>query len=345
MASVRITPTQRGELKAYLRKRNLPASVAQRMRIILLLDEGASYSEIQEKLGVPPSTISRWKKRYEQDSLLGLATIHPGQPPQKLSPEFRARVLDKTRQPPPDGSTHWSLRKMAAVMKVNKNLIARIWKEADLKPHRLDRYMASNDPDFEKKAATIIGLYINPPEHAAVFCVDEKSAIQALDRLDRRLPLSPGRAEKHGFEYYRHGTLSLYAALNPKTGEVMGRTAARHTTQEFVTFLKDLVDVQPKGQEMHVILDNFATHKTAVVQEFLKQNPNLHLHFTPTYSSWLNQVESWFSKLQRDVLDRGIFTSVKDLQRKIMRYIRLYQKTAQPFQWRYTDIKRRILAW
>ena len=211
------------------------------MRIVLLLDEGGSYRDIEEKLGVPPSTISRWKQRYQEDGLLGLATIHPGQPPQKLTPQFRARVLERTRQAPPDGSTHWSLRKMAAVMKVNKNLIARIWKEADLKPHRFDRYMASNDPQFEQKAAAIIGLYLNPPQNAAVFCVDEKSAIQALDRLDRRLPLSPGRAEKHGFEYHRHGTLSLYAALNPQTGEILGQTAPRHTSQEFVAFLEEVV--------------------------------------------------------------------------------------------------------
>jgi transposase len=233
-----LTPTQRGELHAYLRMRNLPVSVAQRMRIVLLLDEGAGYRDIQEKLGTPPSTISRWKQRYEKDGVLGLVTIHPGQPPQKLTPQLRAKVLERTRQAPPDGSTHWSLRKMASVMKVSKNLIARIWKEADLKPHRLERYMASNDPQFEEKAAAIIGLYLHPPQNAAVFCVDEKSAIQALDRLDRRLPLSPGRAEKHGFEYYRHGTLSLYAALNPRTGEVFGQTAARHTSQEFVGFLE-----------------------------------------------------------------------------------------------------------
>ena len=250
--------------------------------------------------------------------MLGLATIHPGQPPQKLTPQLRAKVLERTRQAPPDGSTHWSLRKMAAVMKVNKNLIARIWKEADLKPHRLERYMASNDPEFEEKAAAIIGLYLNPPQNAAVFCVDEKSAIQALDRLDRRLPLSPGRAEKHGFEYYRHGTLSLYAALNPQTGEVIGQTAARHTSQEFVDFLDEVVSNQPAGQEIHVILDNFATHKTDLVKRFLQRHPNVRLHFTPTYSSWLNQVESWFSKLQPDVIDRGIFTSIADLKSKII---------------------------
>jgi transposase len=340
MEVLHLTPTERGELQGYLRKRNLPASVAQRMRIVLLLDEGVRYSEIREQLGAFPSTISRWKQRYEKDGVLGLATIHPG-----LTPQLRAKVLEKTRQAPPDGSTHRSLRKMAAVMKVNKNLIARIWKEADLKPHRLERYMASNDPQFEEKAASIIGLYLNPPQNAAVFCVDEKSAIQALDRLDRRLPLSPGRAEKHGFEDYRHGTVSLYAALNPKTGEVIGQTAARHTTQEFVAFLKEVVATQPAEREVHVILDNFSTHKTDLVKAFLEQHPNVTFHFTPTYSSWLKQVESWFSKLQREVIDRGIFTSVADLRRKLLRYIRLYQKTAKPFQWKYSDVTRRIPAW
>src|SRR5215471_13097545 len=281
-----LTPSERGELEAYLRKRNLPASVAQRMRIVLLLDEGNTYRDIEERLGAAPSTISRWKHRYEKDGVLGLATIHPGQPPQKLTPELRAKVLERTRQAPPDGSTHWSLRKMAAVMKVSKNLIARIWKEADLKPHRLERYMASDDPQFEEKAAAIIGLYLKPPQNAAVFCVDEKSAIQALDRLDRRLPLSPGRAEKHGFEYYRHGTLSLYAALNPQTGEVIGQTTPRHSSQEFVTFLQEVVTTQPTEREVHVILDNFSTHKTELVRQSLQQHPNVTLHFTPTYSSW-----------------------------------------------------------
>ena len=345
VAVLSLTPTQRGELHAFLKKRNLPASVAQRIRIVMLLDEGMPYREITEKLGTPASTISRWKQRFEEDGLLGLATIHPGQPPKKLTPALRARVLERTRQAPPDGSTHWSLRKMAAAMKVGKNLIARIWKEADLKPHRLDRYMASNDPQFEEKAAAIIGLYLQPPQNAAVFCVDEKSAIQALDRLDRCLPLSPGRAEKHGFEYYRHGTLSLYAALNPQTGEVIGQTAARHTSHEFVTFLDEVVSTQPADREVHIILDNFSAHKTELVKTYLQDHPNVQFHFTPTYSSWLNQVESWFSKLQRDVIDRGVFTSVADLNRKILRYIRLYRKTAKPFRWKYSDVNRRMPSW
>jgi len=342
---ITLTPTQRGELQAHLRRRNLPASVAVRMRIVLMLDEGCRYSDIKEKLDTTAPTISLWKRRYREEGLLGLATFHPGQPPQKLTPRLRAKILAKTQQAPPDGSTHWSLRKMAAVMGVGKDLIRQVWREADLKPHRLDRYMASDDPQFEQKAAQIIGLYLNPPQHAAVFCVDEKSAIQALDRLDRRLPLSPGRAERHGFEYYRHGTLSLYAALNPQTGQVIGQTAARHTSQEFVTFLGEVVATQPAQREIHIILDNLSAHKTPLVHQFLIAHPNVQLHFTPTYSSWLNQVEIWFSKLQREVIDRGIFTSVSDLRRKILRYIRLYGKSAKPFRWKYSDPRRRIQPW
>lgn len=313
-----------------------------RMRIVLLLDEGASYHDIQEKLDTTAPTISLWKKRYRQEGVVGLATFHPGQPAQKLTTQLRARILAKTQQPPPDGSTHWSLRKMAAVMHVGKDLIRQVWQEADLKPHRLDRYMASDDPQFEQKAADIIGLYLNPPQHAAIFCVDEKSAIQALDRLDRRLPLSPGRAERHGFEYYRHGTLSLYAALNPQTGEVIGQTASRHTSKEFVAFLTEVVATQPADREIHIILDNLSAHKTPLVTDFLDQHPNVKLHFTPTYSSWLNQVEIWFSKVERDVITRGIFTSVADLRRKLLRYIRLYSKSAKPFNWKYNDVRRRI---
>ena len=192
------------------------------------------------------------------------------------------------------------------------------------------------------KAADIIGLYLNPPAHAAVFCVDEKTAIQALDRKDPVLPLSPGRAERHGFEYYRHGTLSLYAAFNTKTGEVLGKTAERHTSAEFVAFLTDIVVNQPRGKEIHVIADNLSAHKTARSKSSSQLHPNVHLHFTPTYSSWLNQVELWFAKIERDVIARGVFTSVPDLKRKLMRYIRQYNKAPQTVKWKYADPSRHI---
>ena len=190
----------------------------------------------------------------------------------------------------------------------------------------------------------MIGLYLNPPAHAAVFCVDEKTAIQALDRKDRMLPLSPGRAESHGFEYRRHGTLSLFAALNTATGEVVGKTAPRHTSAQFVAFLSDVVAGQPAGQDIHVICDNVSSHKTVVVEAFLANHPNVTMHFTPTYSSWLNQVENWFSRIQRDVIARGVFNSTKDLDRKLMRYIRQYNKIATPLKWKYADPARRITS-
>jgi transposase len=202
--------------------------------------------------------------------------------------------------------------------------------------------MLSTDPLFEEKAADVIGLYLKPPQHAVVFCVDEKTAIQALDRLDPVLPLSPGRAERHGFEYYRHGTLSLYAALNTRSGEVLGKTAERHTTEEFVAFLTDIVSSQPRQKEIHIIADNLSAHKTRRVHQFLAQHHNVELHFTPTYSSWLNQVEIWFSKIERDVIARGVFTSVADLARKLMKYIRRYNRDPKPIKWTYRDPSQRI---
>lgn len=242
------------------------------------------------------------------------------------------------KRKPSDASTQWSTRKLAEQLGVSHMMIARVWRKHGLKPHRLDSYMTSDDPDFEKKAADIIGLYLHPPQHAAVFCVDEKTAIQALDRLDPVLPLSPGRAARHGFEYYRHGIVSLYAAFNTKTGEVLGKTAARHTSAEFVAFLTDIVVNQPRGKEIHVIADNLSSHKTLQVKDFLAAHNNVHLHFTPTYS----QVELWFSKIERDVIARGVFTSVSDLMRKLMRYIRYYNKAPKAVKWKYFDPTRRI---
>jgi transposase len=303
--SVILSDSQRFELNRITQSRSLPAGYVFRARLILMLAEGLSYSTIKQRMGTTAPTISRWKQRFLASGIDGLDTSHPGQPASVLTPKLRARILSVTRRKPKDGSTHWSCRKLAAELGVSKDAVHRVWKEAGLKPHRLERYMASDDPDFETKAADIIGLYLNPPEHAAVFCVDEKTAIQALDRLDPVLPLSPGRAERHGFEYYRHGTLSLYAALETATGRVHGKTAARHTSQDFVAFLGEVVALRPRHQQIHIILDNLSAHKTALVREFLERNPHVQFHFTPTYSSWLNQVELWFAKIEREVIARG----------------------------------------
>src|SRR5579863_9103392 len=327
---IALNAAERTELEQMTQSRTLPAGDVFRARLILLLADGVPYRSIEERLDTTAPTISRWKDHFLRNRVAGLIeTRHPGQRPFVMTPALQAKVLNATRRKPPDGSTHWSCRKLAGHLGISKDAVQRIWRRAGLKPHRLERYMASDDPDFERKAADIIGLYLHPPQHAAVFCVDEKSAIQALDRLDPVLPMSPGRAERHGFEYYRHGTLSLYAALDVRTGKVQGRTAARHTSEEFVEFLGQVVGACQPKQEIHVIADNLSAHKSQTVKEFLEAHPKVHLHFTPTYSSWLNQIELWFAKIERDVIARGVFTSVPDLARKLRRYINEVDPSAE----------------
>src|ERR1700683_4185343 len=315
---------QRSELSSIAQSRTLPAGYVFRAKLILMLAEGASFNTIKRRLQTSAPTIIRWKRRFLESGLDGLDTYHPGQKATVLTPALRARILSATRKNPSDGATHGSCRKLATALGVSKDAVHRVWKEAGLKPHRLERCLASDDPEFESKAADIIGLYLRPPQHAAVFCVDEKTAIQALDRFDPVLPLSPGRAERHGFEYYRHGTLSLYAALDTKTGRVHGKTTARHTSRDFVAFLAEVVSQCRPKQEIHIILDNLSAHKTQAVRDFLEAHPQVRLHFTPTYSSWLNQVELWFAKIERDVIARGVFTPVPALARKLRRYINAY---------------------
>lgn len=340
---ITLKPDEDDELRQMSLSRSLPAGDVMRARMILMLGAGRSYTEIQERLQTTAPTISRWKKRFIEAGIQGLIEVrHPGQKPTVITAKLQARVLEATRRKPKDGSTHWSVRKLARELHLSKDTVHRIWRTAGVKPHRLERYMASDDPDFETKAANIIGLYLEPPQHAAVFCVDEKSAIQALDRLDPVLPLSPGRVERHGFEYYRHGTLSLYAALDVKSGKIHGKTAARHTSEEFVDFLVQVVALCKPKQEIHIIVDNLSAHKTQKVTQFLESHPQVKLHFTPTYSSWLNQVEIWFARIEREVIARGVFTSVNDLSRKLMRYIRAYSKDARPLRWKYSDVTKRI---
>src|SRR6516225_3183048 len=337
-----LSPPERQRLRERVRSRSARAEEVLRAKIILLIAGGESQWAVSRQMGCSINTVRLWLKRFRDERLAGLFSRHRGKIAGQQSAKLEARILAAVRHKPQDGSTHWSTRKLAAELGTNHTRVARVLAKAGLQPHRLRRYMASGDPDFETKAADIIGLYLKPPVNAAVFCVDEKSAIQALDRLDPVLPLSPGRAERHGFEYYRHGTLSLYAALHTGTGEVIGQTAARHTSAEFVAFLEDLLARQPRHQAIHIICDNLSAHKTKAVCAFLDRHPNVRIHYIPTYSSWLNQIEIWFSKIQRDLIARGIFSSVKDLDRKIMRYIRLYNREAKPIKWSYKDASNRI---
>jgi transposase len=339
---LKVRPAAECELKARLRCRSLPAEDVRRADIILRLSEGQGQRAVARDLRCSINTIRLWRERFMADGLAGLYGRHQGRQVEQETPELEAKILDCTRRAPADGSTHWSTRKLGAELGISHMRVARTWAKAGLKPHQLRRYMTSDDPDFVKKAADVIGLYLKPPTNAVVFCVDEKTAIQALDRLDPVLPLSPGRAERHGFEYFRHGTLSLYAALNTQTGAVLGKATAKHTSAEFVAFLAELVTHQPPGKEIHVVVDNLSAHKTERVELFLKEHPRVKMHFTPTYTSWLNQVECWFSKIERDVIARGVFTSVKDLAKKLMRYIRRYNRQAKPIKWTYKNTRNRI---
>jgi len=345
MQRIMLTDGQRSELDAVMRKRHGSAALARRARCVLLWADGERRVDIRSKLACNDEFVTRWTRAFDMQGLAGLVSLHPGRVPKVPVAKLEARVLDRTlKHLPRDGSTHWSSRKLAAELgDVSFSAVQRIWRKHGVRPHRLDTHMVSNDPEFEAKAADVIGLYLNPPSHAAVFCVDEKTAIQALDRKDRMLPLSPGRAQSHGFEYKRNGTLSLFAALNTTTGEVLGKTAARHTSEQFVAFLEQITASQPRRQ-IHVICDNVSSHKTDLVEAFLIKHRRVYMHYTPTYSSWLNQVENWFARIQRDVIARGVFTSTKDLDRKLMRYIRQYNKNPKPLKWVYSDPSRRITA-
>jgi len=340
--AIKLSVAERREFERRVRSRKGRADDARISLVLLLLADGATYREVQTQVGCTAPFISKWKKRFVAEGLAGLYNRHAGRPVSVLTPKVEARILNCTRKKPTDGTTHWSTRRLGKKLGVHHMMVARVWKKYGLQPHRMERYMASNDPDFEEKAADVIGLYLKPPQHAAVFCVDEKTAIQALDRKDPILPLSPGRAERHGFEYVRHGTLSLYAALDTQTGQVLGKTVSRHTSREFVAFLSDLVAKQPESREIHIICDNLSAHKTSQVADFLEAHPNVEIHFTPTYSSWLNQVELWFAKIERDLIHRGVFTSVNQLARRIMTYIRHYNTDTKPVKWTYHDPSRRI---
>ena len=346
MTRIELTEEAMAELQSTLRKQTGNAGLARRARCVLLCARGERRVDIRKALGCDDGFITRWSAAYATQGLAGLVSHHPGRAPLRPVAQLEARVLERTlKSKPRDGSTHWSSRKLAAELSdVSFSAVQRIWRKHGVRPHRLDTHMVSNDVDFEAKAAEVIGLYLDPPEHAVVFCVDEKTAIQALDRKDRQLPLSPGRAQSHGFEYKRNGTLSLFAALNTATGEVLGKTAERHTSEQFVKFLEEIVAEHDEHQQIHVICDNVSSHKTDLVQTWLLLTPNVHIHYTPTYSSWLNQVEIWFAKIQRDVIARGIFPSTKDLDKKIMRYIREHNKNPKPIRWKYDNPKRRITS-
>jgi len=336
-----LNPNDKKLLQEIAKKRNIPQWKYKRAKILLLLEQDNTYKEIEFKLDTNSSTIGLWKRRYLKFGIDGLKDApRPGKK-KTVTKEIEAKVLKVVQEKLPKGKTHWSGPAISKVTGIPPRTVADILKRNNLKPHLHRTFMVSNDPDFEKKAAEIIGLYMNPPANAVVICVDEKTAIQALDRLQPNLPLKPHQIERSTFEYKRNGVTSLYAAFNTKTGEVTGNCSKKHTQFDFINFL-NILDKKYSGKEIHVILDNFRAHKTEKVEEWLQSHPKWKFHFTPTYSSWINQVECWFSIISRQCIRRGIFESVKDLITKIKTFIVAYNKNAKPFKWTYSNPEQRI---
>lgn len=324
----------REQIEGWLRSSTTRKSLVERGRILLLSADGESAAKIGSKLDVTTRTVHKWRRRYREDGLKGLSDRpRPGQP-RKLDAAKTREILRLTTERIPDEATHWSLRLMAKYAGVTRWQVQQVWQAADLKPHRLKSFKLSKDPKFAEKVADVVGLYLKPPANAVVLSVDEKTQIQALDRTQPLLPLRPGQIERRTHDYKRHGTASLYAAFDVASGKVLGRVTRRHTAKDFLRFLEEIERRTPNGLDLHLILDNSSTHKTAEVKAFLDGHPRFHLHFTPTSASWLNAVENWFSQLERRSLYRGVFTSVQALRQELRRYIQAHNKhSAKPFIW------------
>lgn len=341
--AVQLSEEQGAILRSWTRATSLPQGLVTRARIILALAEGQTPSEVARGQRVTAKTVHKWRNRFQQDGPDGLIDRPRSGRPSVIDDATVERVLTLTTQRVPQEATHWSVALMAAYAGITTWQVRQIWKAAGLKPHRLESFKISTDPDFADKVVDIVGLYMDPPDNALVLSVDEKTQIQALDRTQPGLPLNPGYVGSRTHDYKRNGTAALYAAFNTLTGEVMGRVENRSRAKEFLAFLRQIDRATPKDQQLHIILDNASAHKTPEVQQWLAQRPRIHFHFTPTSASWLNAVEGWFSQLERRALYRGAFASVHDLKRELKRYIGVHNRhLAKPFRW--TKSADKILA-
>jgi len=326
--------TDRQSLEALLRSPKTPQSLVLRARIVLLSGSGQTVESVAASLGSSANTVYKWLNRYKKMGLDGLKDLPRSGQPKKLSAQKVKEVLTLTVERIPREATHWSVRLMAKYARVTTWQVRQIWEAADLKPHRLKNFKISNDPMFAEKVVDVVGLYMNPPDNALVLSVDEKTQIQALDRTQPMLQLKPGQIERRTHDYKRNGTMSLYAAFDILTGEVIGRVTKRHRAKEFLDFLRQIERSTAKELDLHIILDNSSTHKTAEVSKWLTAHPRITLHFTPTSASWLNAVESWFSQLERRSIYRGVFSNVKELRDEIHRFIKAHNtESAKPFKW------------
>ena len=328
-----LTDDQRDQLASVTRSTTMPHGLVQRARIVLLCADGLSNKEVAERVGVTQMTVGKWRRRFIERGIEGLHDeFRPGRP-RTYDDERVAGLINRALQEKPRNANAWSVRRMAEAEGVSRSTVHRLFTLFGIKPHLSKTFKLSNDPFFIEKVREVTGLYLNPPENALVLCVDEKSQIQALNRTQPTLPMGLGYVEGYTHDYVRHGCTTLFAALDVATGKVIGRCAKRHRHQEFLSFLRLLDRETPPGLDLHLVLDNYATHKHPKVRAWLARRPRFHLHFTPTSASWLNQVERWFAIISQRAIKRGSFNSVPHLVRTIERFIADYNETASPFTW------------
>lgn len=330
---INLTEEERRVLNGYVRRHTTAQALALRARIVLRCAEGGENTTIARELKLARGTVTRWRLRFAELRLQGLQDEPRPGAPRRISDDKIERVVVDTLESKPKGSTHWSTRDMAKHSGLSHSTIGRIWRTFGLQPHRSDAFQLSNDPMFIEKVRDIVGLYLDPPESAVVFCVDEKSQVQALNRMQPVLPMMPTSPEKQTHTYVRHGTTSLFAALDVATGRVIGKCRRRHRSTEFVKFLQQIEESVPVGLDVHVILDNLQTHKTPAAHRWFLRHPRFHVHFTPTYSSWLNQVERWFALLEQKALKRGVHRSTAELEKAIYEFIEASNENPRPYLW------------
>ncbi len=332
-APLSLTVDEQQRLESLAHRSRSAAALARRARIILACAEGTDGKVVARRLHVTPATVSKWRGRFVRERLDGLYDEPRPGAKRKITDEQVEAVVIRTLETKPQGATHWSTRSMGKAMGLDRMAISRIWHAFGLQPHRSETFKLSNDPLLVEKVRDIVGLYLDPPQHAAVFCVDEKPQIQALDRTQPLLPMQPGQIERRTHDYKRHGTTTLFAALDAKTSEVITQFHQRHRSAQFREFL-DLIDRQvPASLDVHIIMDNYSTHKTPLIRNWFAKRPRFHVHFTPTYGSWLSLVERWFAELTNKQLRRGAFKSVPQLKAAILEFIAAHQADPKPFVW------------
>ena len=326
----------KNQLESMANSRSLPYAHVRRAQIILMSAQGQTNTQIAKQVGLSISMVGLWRKRFINQGLMGLYDQPKPGAPRKIGDDQVAQLIQKTLNKKPKGSTHWTCRSIAKQTQLSKSTVQRIWRAFNLQPHRQKHFTLSTDPYFVEKVRDIVGLYLNPPDKAMVLCVDEKSQIQALDRTQPVLPMGLGYLEGITHQYVRHGTTTLFAALDLATGKVIAQCKKRHRHQEFLQFLKHIDAQVPQTLDIHLVVDNYATHKHTKIRNWLAARPRYHIHYTPTYSSWLNQVEIWFNIITQKAIRRGTFRSIKQLTDKIDQFVKNYNSSSQPFSWTAT---------